>query len=441
MTYKTAFTMPIRHLTELRSSRRRTATAVLAGTTGCLLVAFAAFSAPASAAQAPVLLATTGSYSVLGASTVTNTGPTTLSGDYGVSPGTAITGFPPGTSGGVRHATDAPAAQAKSDLATAYNDAASRASSAAVAGDLVGKTLISGVYTSSGPLAISGTVTFDGQGDPTSVFIVQIAKTLITATASHVATINGAQACNIFWQVGSSATLGTASTFQGTIMALASVTVTTSAHVKGRALARTGAVTLDNDVFTSPDCGNNTVPTSATATTTTLTTSPTTANTGGTIGLSAVVSSPTGTPTGTVSFVENGVILGTSPVGPTGHASLQVPAGGTARSGTISAVFNGSPTQAPSTSGPAAFRVVALVVPPTAAELAAASAAANQVVVEAATASQSAAAAATAAQLAATGTPHVAVMVTSGVGLLALGFSFVWFSRRRPVVVAYLKRH
>ena len=120
----------------------------------------------AQAAEAPVGLGTVGSYSVLGGQAVANTGPSTLAGDLGVSPGTAITGFPPGTSGGTTHSADAAAAQAQSDLVVAYNSAAGRAPTASVAGDIVGRTLTAGVYSSTGPLGLTGTVTFDGQGDP-----------------------------------------------------------------------------------------------------------------------------------------------------------------------------------------------------------------------------------------------------------------------------------
>jgi hypothetical protein len=218
----------------------------------------------AFAATAPVELGTAGSYSVLGATTVTNTGPTSLGGDLGVSPGTAITGFPPGTAGGATHAGDAQAAQAQSDLAIAYDDAAGRAPTEAVAGDLVGRTLTDGVYKSAGPLEISGTLTLDAQGDPDAVFIFQVASTLITASASTVALINGAQACHVYWQVGSSATLGTNSTFLGSILALTSISVTTGATVKGRALARNGAVTLDNDTFTDPSCTSTPPPSTTT---------------------------------------------------------------------------------------------------------------------------------------------------------------------------------
>ncbi|MFB9527422.1 ice-binding family protein, partial [Nonomuraea roseola] len=214
-----------------------------------------------SAAQvAPVDLGTTESYSVLGGSAVTNTGPTILGRDLGVSPGpaTSVTGFPPGIVLGTQHLNDAHAAQAQSDLVIAYNDAAGRAPTATVSGDLVGQTLTEGVYASSGPLALSGTLTLDAQGNPNAVFIFQIASTLITASASNVNLINGAQACNVFWQVGSSATLGTGSHFVGNILALTSITVTTNTTVDGRALARNGAVTLDSNVFTVSECDTST---------------------------------------------------------------------------------------------------------------------------------------------------------------------------------------
>ena len=199
-------------------------------------------------------LGTAAAYSVLGGTTVTNTGPTTLAGDLGVNPGNAITGFPPGLVSGATHAGDAQAGQAQSDLTTAYNDAAGRAMTASVAGDLVGQTLIPGVYKSSGPLAVSGALTLDGQGNANSVFIFQVASALTTATASSIVLTNSAQACNVYWQVGSSATLGTTSTFNGNILALTSITATTGTRVHGRALARNGQVSLDTNVFSAPGC-------------------------------------------------------------------------------------------------------------------------------------------------------------------------------------------
>lgn len=206
-------------------------------------------SAPSRSDAAVPGLGAAASYSVLGGSTVTNTGPTVLNGDLGVSPGTAITGFPPGTTAGATHAGDAQAAQAKLDLLTAYSAAAALTPTATLAGDIGGQTFGPGVYNSASSLGITGTVTLDARGDPNAVFTFQMGSTLITASASNVKLINGAKASNVFWQVGSSATLGTTTSFAGTIMALASITVTTGVTVDGRALALNGAVTLDSNAF------------------------------------------------------------------------------------------------------------------------------------------------------------------------------------------------
>lgn len=322
--------------------------------TAALLFVQLATPSAAAAAPAPVGLGTAGSYSVLGGQTVTNIGPTTLSGNLGVSPGSAITGFPPGTAGGTTHAGDAQADQAQSDVVIAYNDAAGRAPTGAVAGDLVGRTVTAGVYKSTGPLALSGTLTLDAQGDPDAVFIFQVASTLITASASHVAVINGAQACHVYWQVGSSATLGTNSTFVGSILALTSISVTTGSTVKGRALARNGSVTLDNNTFTDPACDSTPPPVD---TTTTLTATPNPATTGSTVALTATVGSPGVVSTGTVSFTDHGTPLGTAPLSATGHAKLTIPAGKTARTRSITAHYNGHLLLSPSTSGSTALRI------------------------------------------------------------------------------------
>jgi hypothetical protein len=195
-----------------------------------------------------------GAFSVLAGSTVTNTGSTVVSGDVGVSPGTAVTGFPPGLAGGTIHIADGAASLAQATLTAGYIDAAGRAGGTAVAGDLVGKTLTAGVYTSTSSLANSGDLTLDAQGNPDAVFIFQISSTLTTGSGSHVVLANGATACNVFWQVGSSATLGTNSVFKGNILALTSITITTGVNLEGRALARNGAVTLDTDVITGCAC-------------------------------------------------------------------------------------------------------------------------------------------------------------------------------------------
>ncbi|MCA1693805.1 MAG: DUF3494 domain-containing protein [Actinobacteria bacterium] len=233
------------------SGGRRRIAAPLAAT--CL--AALAWSAPqALAAQPPVGLGTADSFAVLAGSTVTNTGPSTLNGDLGVSPGTAITGFPPGIINGTTHAADAVAGQAKSDLTIAYNDAAGRTPPTAVPADLVGLTLTAGVYNNASAIGLSGALTLDAQGDPNAVFVFQAGSTLITAANSSVNLINGAQPCNVYWQIGSSATLGTASAFVGNILALTSITINHAVTVQGRALARNGQVTLDEDSITAAHC-------------------------------------------------------------------------------------------------------------------------------------------------------------------------------------------
>jgi Ice-binding-like/Bacterial Ig-like domain len=195
-----------------------------------------------------------GAFSVLAGSTVTNTGSSVVSGDVGVSPGTAVTGFPPGLASGTIHVADGAASLAQATLTAGYIDAAGRMGGTSVAGDLVGQTLTAGVYTSTSSLANSGDLTLDAQGNPDAVFIFQIASTLTTGSGSHIVLANGAKACNVFWQVGSSATLGTNSVFKGNILALTSITVTTGVNLEGRALARNGAVTLDTDVITGCTC-------------------------------------------------------------------------------------------------------------------------------------------------------------------------------------------
>jgi Ice-binding-like/Domain of unknown function DUF11 len=206
----------------------------------------------ASATTALVPLGTAANFAVLAGSSITNTGPTTIDGDLGLSPGTSVTGFPPGQVNGTVHTADSAALQAQNDLTTAYNDAATQPVTATIATELGGTTETPSVYDSAaGTFGITGTLTLDAQGDPSAVFIFQAGSTFTTASASNVSLINGAQAANVFWVVGSPVTLGVDSTLQGNILALTSITVTTGTTINGRALARNGAVTLDADTITA----------------------------------------------------------------------------------------------------------------------------------------------------------------------------------------------
>jgi len=213
-----------------------------------------------SAARAP-LLGTEQSFAVLGGSTVTNTGSSVITGNLGVNPGTAITGFPPGLVTGVIHAADAEALQAQTDTTTLYLDLASQPCTSDLTGpELGGMTLVPGVYCSTSELGLTGELTLDAGGVAGAVWVFKAGSTLITASSSSVQLIGGADPCNVFWQVGSSATLGTSTSFVGNIVALTSIALQTNAKLSGRALARNGAVTLDENVVTVPTC--NVPPTS-----------------------------------------------------------------------------------------------------------------------------------------------------------------------------------
>src|SRR3984893_6991741 len=216
------------------------------------------FASSAMGATATVGLGTASSFSVLAGSTVTNTGPTTMFGDLGLSPGTAVADSGSLHVLGATHIAEAVALTAKNDLTTAYNAAAPPRPSTEIGGELASQTFLPGVYKAGSSLLLSsGSVTLNAQGDPNAVFIFQIGSTLITESNTSVSLINGAQACNVFWQVGSSATLGTGTRFVGTIMALTSISAKTAATVHGRLLARNGAVTMDTNTITTSNCASS----------------------------------------------------------------------------------------------------------------------------------------------------------------------------------------
>jgi hypothetical protein len=216
----------------------------------------ALIAAPPVAAQTNPSLGTAGAYAVLGASTVTNTGPTVVNGDLGVSPGAAITGFPPGVTTAFTHAADADALGAQNAVTVAYDALSSQPCTGNLTGqDLGGLTLTPGVYCFDTSAQLTGTLTLNAQGNSGAVFIFKTGSTLTTASASRVQVLNdGGGICGPFWRIGSSATLGTTTSFVGNILALASITLNTGATIHGRALARTAAVTLDTNQVTASFC-------------------------------------------------------------------------------------------------------------------------------------------------------------------------------------------
>jgi ice-binding like protein len=245
--------------------------AALAGIAVCLVFTAILVALPIAAQAAPVNLATAQPFVVLGAAGVTNTGPSVLNGDLGVSPGTSLTGFgAPAVVNGATHANDAVAAQAQADLTTGYDIAAAQPISPGndLTGiDLGGLSLSPGAYGYSTSAQLTGQLTLDAHGDPNAQFVFVIGSTLTTASASSVILINGASPCNVFWKVGSSATFGTATAFEGNVLALTSISVNNGVTVLGRLLARTGAVTLDTDVLTAPQCATGSTPTPTPTTT------------------------------------------------------------------------------------------------------------------------------------------------------------------------------
>lgn len=203
-------------------------------------------------AAAPVGLGAAGTFSVLAATMVTSTGATTVSGDLGVSPGTAVVGFPPGIVTGATRTGDQ-AAQAQTDLLAAYNDAAARTPKAGFAGDNNGRTYTPGIYHTTAAFALTGTMTLDGQGDPNAVFIFQVDAALNTAAASQISLINGAKTPHIFWQVLGAVGTGAASSFSGTIMAAGAITIGADGTLTGRALSRDAVTLAGNTIATLTD--------------------------------------------------------------------------------------------------------------------------------------------------------------------------------------------
>lgn len=227
--------------------------------TAALSAVIIALPLSATAAQPTVGLGSASSFAVLAGTGITNTGPTTVSGsaggDMGSHPTGSFTGEADVTTTGTKYlAAETAVEEAKTALVTAYDDAAGRIPATTVSADLGGQTLVPGVYNSATSLGLTGALTLDAEGDASAVFIFQAGSTLTTATSSSVVLLNGAQACNVFWQVGSSATFGTSTQFVGHVLALDSISATTGATFNGQLLARNGAVTLDTNTIVNDAC-------------------------------------------------------------------------------------------------------------------------------------------------------------------------------------------
>ena len=283
-----------------RRSRFTKLLAVIGASVGSLLVIGALVVAFVGTAESAGRLGTAESFAVLGGSTVTNTGSTTVIGNLGVSPGSAVTGFAPSgpgsVTGGTIHVNDGVAIQAQIDEVAAATSLGNLPCTQDLTGtDLGGLTLTPGVYCFSSSAQLTGTLTLDAENTADALFVFKIGSTLTTASNSSVAMINGASACNVYWKVGSSATLGTATSFQGSILAYSSVTLTTNVHLIGRAIAQTGAVTMDTNVISIASCVSVETPTATeTATGTSTATESVT-------GTSTATESVTGTSTATES--------------------------------------------------------------------------------------------------------------------------------------------
>ncbi len=288
-----------------------------------ILAAGAVVGSPGSAHadQAPVDLGDAAPFGVLAGSSVTNSGLTSVLGDLGVSPGSTLTGFPPGTVSGTIHAGDAPAATAKADLVDAYNDVAGRTPVVTIPPGLGGTTRTPGVYTAAGgSFGITGTLTLDAQGDPEAVFIFK-ASTLTTANVSNMNLVGGAQADNVFFHLTGTANLGTFCTFRGNVLAQASVTVSSGAAVNGRVFALNDGIALQGTG--SPPATRITVPNDP-PTTTALTATPNPSTEGQSVTFTATVTPVNGStvPQGPVVFKDGSTIIGSDNVDDSGHATF-----------------------------------------------------------------------------------------------------------------------
>jgi hypothetical protein len=295
----------------MSSSRLATATLLLA------LSSVAFVSSPAAAAAAAIDLGTSSSFAVLAGSGITNTGSTTITGDVGSFPTPSMTGFDTVTLLGANHGGDAVTQDAKNALSAAYDQAFASGPATSVATELGGHTFTPGVYHSA-TLGITGALTLDTQGDPQAVFVFQTDSTLITASASSVVVLGGSTACNVFWQVGSSATFGSDSSLVGSVLADTSISAGDGATFLGRLLARGGAVTLQHNTITASSCAASVAAAEAA---TEATTAAAAAATGG----SSADASSTGTGTGVASPVTP-----TTTPGRTTTATTTRPAAGTA---------------------------------------------------------------------------------------------------------------
>ncbi|HEY9373673.1 ice-binding family protein, partial [Streptomyces sp.] len=258
--------------------QRRTMAAWIAGVLTLLVaVAVVAVTPTRANAATAVPLGEAETFAVLAGSTVTNTGDTEVTGDVGVSPGTAVTGFPPGTVTGGTIRTAAAAAGAQADLGTAYDNAFAQPTQFSLSAQPVNPTLVAGTYAVESGLLVDGTWTLDAQNNPDAVWVFKIPGGLTTASGSQIVLQNGAQACNVFWVTNPSATLGSGSTFVGTLMALTAISVNSNVTIDGRVLARNAGVTLIDDTITRPLCEDATTTATGEAPTTTTGEAPTTA--------------------------------------------------------------------------------------------------------------------------------------------------------------------